>query len=651
MDVPAAPASKHPRRLTRGAPWPIGRLWVVVTGLLAAVLVPTVFVLWFMSAAMRNERLAVRQRLVEVCQVQLLEARRQLGDRWEAKARLADELASAAPPQAFAAAAGQGLAEAVIIRNPDGSLAYPAWDLATSAPAPRQSAALLQLERDDPAAAQQLYGQAAANAIGPAARVSARIAQARCLAAMGRPREAADALTAVFEQDFGVRDERGRLLGPLAGLLAWQVSGQAAGELADALARRAGDYGDPPMPPAQRRLLMQTLRPAMEPDVPATFDAEALADAYLAKPRPTPSAALSPCGDGLWHIAWDHGRVIGVFRQAHLAGELARAGLYPPANPGTTIRLNPPGVRDPEAVASVAAGDAWPGWSLEMTMPPDLLAGAADRRRIAYLWTGWLAVTAIAVIGVIVAAVITRQLRLAQQKNNLVAAVTHELKTPLSSVRVLVDLLLAGQCDDPAQVREYHLLIARENQRLGRVIDNFLTHSRIEGRKPLVRLAPVELAPIVAAAVEALADRFDQPGCRLSVELPPDSPWVLGDADALTTVLVNLLDNAHKYTGAVKEVAVRAWTDGRTVHLTVGDNGIGIARRDWRRVFKRFYRVDRNLTAPAAGCGLGLSIARYIIQAHGGSIGLESQPGRGSTFALTLRAAPADRPKEGASHE
>jgi hypothetical protein len=145
---------------------------------------------------MRNERLAVRQRLVEVCQVQLLDARRQLGDRWGAKARLADELATAAPPQAFAAAAGQGLAEAVTIRNPDGSLAYPAWDLATSAPAPRQSAALLQLERDDPAAAQQLYAQAATNAIGEAARASARIAQARCLAAMGKPREAADTCSA-----------------------------------------------------------------------------------------------------------------------------------------------------------------------------------------------------------------------------------------------------------------------------------------------------------------------------------------------------------------------------------------------------------------------------------------------------------------------
>ena len=629
----------------------MGRLWVVVTGLLAAVLVPTVFVLWFMSAAMRNERLAVRQRLVEVCQVQLLEARRQLGDRWGAKARLADELASAAPPQAFAAAAGQGLAEAVTIRTGDGGLAYPAWDLATAAPAPRQNAALLQLERDDPAAAQQLYAQAATNAIGEAARASARIAQARCLAAMGKPREAADVLTAVFEQDFGVRDERGRLLGPLAGLLAWELSGQAPGALADALIRRAGDYGDPPMPPAQRRLLMQALRPVMGSEVPATFEAERLADVYLAKPRPTPSAAMSPCGDDLWHVAWSQGRVIGVFSQAYLAGELARAGVLRPAESATTVRLAPPGGRDGDAVASVPAGDALPGWTLEMTMPSDLLASAADRQRVAYLWTGVVAVAAIAAIGVVVAAVITRQLRLAQLKNNLVAAVTHELKTPLSSVRVLVDLLLAGQCDDPAQVREYHLLIARENQRLGRVIDNFLTHSRIEGRKPLVRLAPVELAPIVAAAVEALADRFDQPGCRLSVELPPDSPWVLGDADALTTVLVNLLDNAHKYTGAVKEVAVRAWTDGRTVHLTVSDNGIGIARRDWRRVFKRFYRVDRNLTAPAAGCGLGLSIARYIIQAHGGSIGVESQPGRGSTFALTLRAAPADRPKEGASHE
>ena len=629
-----------------GALWGSGRLWLILAALLVAVLVPTAFVLWFMVAAMRNERLAVRQRLAEVYQGRLSEARRRLGAVWEDKARRAGNLPDQPAPKAFAIAAHDALAQAVIVRDAQGGVAYPAWPgAARNETAVREDWEMLRLEQTNPAQAQELYAQASADGLTPDVRAAARMGQARCLLGMNQPAEAIGLLREVSEKYPLARDANGRLVGAYAGLLAWQLAGGGLGDQADALVRRADDYSPPAMPPAQRRLLMRAMWESAGPNRPATFDAEVLADAYLAKPRPPPGPTPSYCGDSLWHVAWGQGRLIGVFRQAALAEALVKAADLGALAPGATLRLVPPGdSRDPQAVASLPAGDHLPNWTLEAVLAgADLFESAADRRRIVYLWAGAVAIAAIVVVGISVAAVLGRQLRLAQLKNSLVAAVTHELKTPLSSIRVLIDLLLEGQCRDPRQVREYHQLIARENQRLGRLIDNFLTHSRIEQNKPVVRLQPVDVGAIVASAVEAMADRFDLPNCRLQVDVPPDLPRVLGDADALTTVLVNLLDNAWKYTPAPKEIALRARADGRFVHLAVADNGMGIHRRDRRKIFKRFYRVEQSLSASASGCGLGLSIAKFVVDAHGGSLAVDSEVGRGSTFTVSLAQVPPDR--------
>ncbi len=162
-------------------------------------------------------------------------------------------------------------------------------------------------------------------------------------------------------------------------------------------------------------------------------------------------------------------------------------------------------------------------------------------------------------------------------------------------------------------------------------------------RKTFVRCGlhreAVDPATIVERAVSAVRERsIPARGC-ISVEIAPTLPRLWADPDSLVTVLINLLDNAMKYTGEDKQIRVRAVAAESEVHLTVQDNGIGLDARSARRVFDQFYQADRTLARAAEGCGLGLAIARSLVRAHGGRLTVESRPGRGSTFRVSLPLA------------
>jgi len=229
-----------------------------------------------------------------------------------------------------------------------------------------------------------------------------------------------------------------------------------------------------------------------------------------------------------------------------------------------------------------------------------------------------------------------RQLRLARLKTDLVAAVSHELKTPLASMRLLVDSLLDDSEFDPRKTREYLALIAGENLRLTRLIENFLTFSRLERNRQHFEFAPVEVSTVMETVRDALGERFEHPGCHLDIQVEQGLPEVHADADALVTVLINLLDNAYKYTKDEKAIVLRAFREGDSLALEVRDNGIGIAPRERRRIFQRFYQVDRRLARETGGCGLGLAIVDSIVRAHSGRVNVVSQPGEGSTFTVLL---------------
>jgi signal transduction histidine kinase len=275
-----------------------------------------------------------------------------------------------------------------------------------------------------------------------------------------------------------------------------------------------------------------------------------------------------------------------------------------------------------------------PGWQVTLLAADNTALGQPQRSL--YLWTGFLVIAAMAIAALVAARLLQRQMRLARLKTDLVASVSHELKTPLASMRVLVDTLIEEPAPDPVRTREYLELIARENIRLSRLIENFLTFSRMERNKDSLAWGDTDAAEIVAGAVEAAGERFRGPDCRLDVKVDTGLPRLRADAGALVTVLLNLLDNAYKYSPGEKRIAVRAYAANQHLCFEVEDHGIGLSPRESKKIFRKFYQADQRLSRATGGCGLGLSIVEFIVKAHGGSITVQSKPGIGSTFKVEI---------------
>ena len=287
---------------------------------------------------------------------------------------------------------------------------------------------------------------------------------------------------------------------------------------------------------------------------------------------------------------------------------------------------------------AIPVGPAMPGWQASFTLlDQEALEQTARAGAVSYLWMGLVGAVVIALIAVSSGHILNRQLRLTRLKTDLVAAVSHELRTPLASIRLLVDGLLREERPDPTRTREYLELISVENARLTRVIENFLTFSRLERNRLPLSFTDVAPQTVVDAAVAAIRERM--PVDLLTVDMAPDLPLMRADADALVTALLNLLDNAYKYTPAEKRILMRVTCEGPNVLFMVEDNGIGIPGAEQKRIFRRFYRLDRRLSRDTSGVGLGLSIVHDIVRAHGGEVRVASRSGEGSTFTMLLPAA------------
>jgi signal transduction histidine kinase len=229
-----------------------------------------------------------------------------------------------------------------------------------------------------------------------------------------------------------------------------------------------------------------------------------------------------------------------------------------------------------------------------------------------------------------------RRLALAQQKNTMVATVSHELKTPVSSIKLLVDTLLQDSALRPDRVREYLHLISRENLRLTQLIENVLSFSRIERTKFRIEKHDLDVAALIREAVATFSQQAAITDPELTVEIAPDIPSFRGDAWALNRVILNLLDNAHKFSDPPRQIRVAARVENQSLVISVSDNGIGIREADLEKVFNQFYQADQRLSRNNEGCGLGLSIVKHIVSLHEGAIDVTSKPGSGSTFTVHL---------------
>ena len=633
------------------------RLWPVFALLIAVVVLPTAGVLWFMNQAMQNEQLAVQQRLAVAYNSQLNAAARDVQSAWQDKLSQITQIQQRKKaPEAFAELVQSGTVDGALFYE-KGRLKYPDLTLPPAVSVEINTSSWiegksLEYQRNDPKAAAEVYGKLAQQSGNVREAAAALTAQARCLNKAGQSGVAIDLLTRTLgaARYRGAIDAQGRLVWSNALLFALELMQKPSHPLfpktAALLAERLNDYSGPVLPSSQRRFLMKQLQ-SLWPDCPPfpTLAAEEMATAFssAALMRVTPREvrwAAFPI-QRLWAYLTADESLIVLFRDEHLLDFLNKAAnaAKDPVS-GLRFAVLAPGAPAEDVPWQRDVSEIFPSWKLQLKPEgQDPFKSATNQRITTYIWTGILMTAGIVVLSILMAGYLRRQIRLTRLKNDLIATVSHELKTPLASMRLLVDTLRDGHYQDTELVQEYLQMISKENARLSSLIEEFLTFSRMERNKARFDRSLLKTDEIVHAALEAIGDRLQAPGCQLELQLAPELPDVIGDRDALVTVLVNLLDNALKYSGDEKKIRLRNFASNGHVFLEVQDNGVGFSRSAAKKIFNRFYQVDQTLSRRAGGCGLGLSIVQFIIAAHNGSVTAKSQPGKGSTFTVQLPAA------------
>ncbi|HZZ84023.1 MAG TPA: HAMP domain-containing sensor histidine kinase [Anaeromyxobacteraceae bacterium] len=238
-------------------------------------------------------------------------------------------------------------------------------------------------------------------------------------------------------------------------------------------------------------------------------------------------------------------------------------------------------------------------------------------------------------------AVLYREANVAKLQTEFVNKVSHDLRTPLTSIRMFVETLQMGRLPDPARQAEALAILSDETARLSALINRLLDWARMESGKRAYHFRAEPVGALVDGALRAFEPQLLSCPATLHREVPDGLPNVRCDREAMVEALLNLLHNAYKYTGPDKRITVSARVEGPVVLISVADNGPGIAPRDQKRIFDKFYRAKDPLDRTIEGSGLGLSMVKHIVSAHRGKVTVASQLGAGSTFTVALPVAMA----------
>jgi len=729
------------------------QLWWVVLLLAIAVILPTVCLLWFMNQAVKNDRLAVRQKLTEVYQLRLETLSKSVNDLWMGRINsVRQKAAERQGVEMFGLLAGTDNGtddlyncDAVVIYDSNGTLVYPVaggTDYPSELPEEFNKAWAAEFIEKDFTRSMELYGQIAESNVDDYVRFSASMGRIRCLRKMGEIDKAAALcrdiaygqsaedissasasliararlllveLKAETEDGLG-RSDLQELIGSAANYVSvggsdfllmpsatrifllrkaleivekseWSEELQSqvikanellsSKELAAAfLDRYGGSEVSEPLFADDAFQLLSLLRVTLDRIQGVEWDfveqlrqqISLVLDSYQTRQaqaravvpdQPAFVALLESWPEnnfrrlelpediyGMFH-SFDGRTYLFLQKTQTLASdfELCEEGLD---EIGVSCRITDnsglyvSGLENPQETGFLKAplGKFFSGWNVEIHFSDvDIFEKTAARQKMVYIWTGLLAIAVMIAAGLLAAQVVGKQIKTNKLKNDFIATVSHELKTPLASMRVLVDTLLEGSYRNQQQVTEYLELVSKENERLTGLIDNFLTFSRMERNKQAFAMARTSPAAIARDAAEAVKTKFSKGQCRFEVNIPDDLPDVTADHDAMVTVLVNLLDNAYKYSYDDKRIELSVFSRDGSVCFCIRDNGKGISRRSVKKIFKRFYQVDRSLSRRTEGCGLGLNIAKFIVDAHKGTISVVSKPGKGSTFTVML---------------
>ena len=231
---------------------------------------------------------------------------------------------------------------------------------------------------------------------------------------------------------------------------------------------------------------------------------------------------------------------------------------------------------------------------------------------------------------------VSSELALAKLKSDFVSNVSHELRTPLALIRLYAETLELGRISTAGKQQQYYEIIRKESERLTSLINNILDFSRIEAGKKEYSFRETDVADLVRSTLESYRFEIEQNGFEFEQKIDNNLPPLTVDREAIARSLLNLVNNAVKYSAGKKYLGVHLYRRGGNVNLEVEDHGIGIPPKEQLKIFEKFYRVGDPLVHNTKGSGLGLSLVRHIVQAHGGQVAVESAPGHGSKFIIIL---------------
>jgi len=278
-----------------------------------------------------------------------------------------------------------------------------------------------------------------------------------------------------------------------------------------------------------------------------------------------------------------------------------------------------------------------PDWALEFHQaPPRLIKTFLLSRRGLYSFV-FLLIAGILVFGLVLTLrSVSHELELARMKSDFVSTVSHEFKSPLTSIRQLAEMLQAGRVPSEERRQKYYDVLLEQSERLALLTDNILSLAKIEEGRAEFAFEPTDISALLTEVVTSIQDRVRHESFDIRLDVTGTLPLLAVDKAALSQAVTNLVDNAIKYSGGSKSIAVSAVPEDQVLAITVQDFGIGIKKEDIDKVFERFFRGGDELTRTVKGSGLGLTLVKEIVEAHRGKVQVESEPGKGSVFSIRL---------------
>jgi signal transduction histidine kinase len=605
---------------------------------IAAILMPAGALIGLAVRSIHQERELIGKRAADERLLATDQVRRELADRLEA-IRLQEINRLIRTPGARWMEPPDNPAVVLIARPQADTLLLP-WDTAAQPFKPvspefarlRQEGEFHEFIKKDYAAAGGAYRQALASTRDAQEKDDARLLVARTLAKAGDGADASGYLLALLKESGGARDEQGVAYRLYAAERLLEAKREQAFVLHFLLDQAGRPRSLTPPEMVMIRALLGSI-PGQEPSNASASLSGRVAEmeqaAALARDFQRVRAQIesSPSSGTVW---------------IPYGGEPWLVAIIPPAPPlpallmaVSSVKASPRGVKlGGRGSQGAALGDSFPG--LQAQWPTNRFSSAPGSPMALYIGVVGLVLGLTVLGGYLVMRDVHRDIQFAEVRSQFVASVSHELKTPLTSIRMFAETLALGRCNDERIQAEYLETIVNESERLARLVDNVLDFSKIEQGKKIYRLRPTSLGAVADSAVRAMQYPLSQQGFSLRLSIDENLPPLRADPDALEQAILNLLTNAMKYSGDARDIDLRLVSRNGDAVIEVTDRGQGIAPEEQKHVFEKFYRSRSHENSPIAGTGLGLTLVAHIAKAHGGRVELQSAPGAGSTFSILL---------------